>query len=102
MTSRGKRKPRYGFDEIVMPRRLPRTGTRRQADNAPVRRQTDAPQTATPSNSSRSLTHRPQHPFPNEIGERRYAHIDAGAVEHGEIGVAVLHADDRSRIAAGG
>src|SRR5215831_1747012 len=34
MTSRGKRKPRYGFDEIVMPRRLPRTGTRRQADNA--------------------------------------------------------------------
>src|SRR6516162_3553922 len=25
MTSRGKRKPRYGFDEIVMPRRLPRT-----------------------------------------------------------------------------
>ena len=37
MTSRGKRKPRYGFDEIVMPRRLPRTGTRRQADNAPLR-----------------------------------------------------------------
>src|SRR6516165_10279814 len=35
MTSRGKRKPRYGFDEIVMPRRLPRTVTRRQADNAP-------------------------------------------------------------------
>src|SRR5215510_6255405 len=34
MTSRGKRKPRYGFDEIVMPRRLPRIGTRRQADNA--------------------------------------------------------------------
>src|SRR5215468_10331292 len=34
MTSRGKRKPRYGFGEIVMPRRLPRTGTRRQADNA--------------------------------------------------------------------
>ena len=31
---RGKRKPRYGFDEIVMPRRLPRTGTRCQADNA--------------------------------------------------------------------
>ena len=25
---------RYGFNEIVMPRRLPRTGTRRQADNA--------------------------------------------------------------------
>src|SRR6516165_911191 len=37
MTSRGKRKPRYGFDEIVMPRRLPRTGTRRQADNAYTR-----------------------------------------------------------------
>src|SRR5215471_12276705 len=37
MTSRGKRKPRYGFDEIVMPRRLPRTGTRRQADNASFR-----------------------------------------------------------------
>src|SRR5215471_8099333 len=37
MTSRGKRKPRYGFDDIVMPRRLPRTGTRRQADNAPAR-----------------------------------------------------------------
>src|SRR5215469_11763030 len=34
MTSRGKRKPRYGFDEIVMPRRLPRSGTRCQADNA--------------------------------------------------------------------
>ena len=34
MTSRGKRKPRYGFDDIVMPRRLPRTVTRRQADNA--------------------------------------------------------------------
>ena len=34
MTSRGKRKPRYGLDEIVMPRRLPQSGTRRQADNA--------------------------------------------------------------------
>src|SRR5262249_46468747 len=34
MTSRGKRKPRYGFDGIVMPLRLPRTGACRQADNA--------------------------------------------------------------------
>src|SRR5262249_49702840 len=40
MTSRGKRKPRYGFDEIVMPRRLPWTGTRRQADNADQRAKT--------------------------------------------------------------
>src|SRR5262249_38972582 len=38
MPSRGKRKPRYGLNEIVMPRRLPRTGTRRQADNAPQSR----------------------------------------------------------------
>src|SRR5947207_942767 len=34
MTSGGKRKPRYGFGDIGMPRRLPRSGSRRQPDNA--------------------------------------------------------------------
>src|SRR5215469_2783945 len=56
MTSRGKRKPRYGFDEIVMPRRLPRTGTRRQADNALL--------------MAARGTHRPQPTVPREL---RYA-----------------------------
>src|SRR6266481_3764600 len=34
MTSGGKRKPRYGFEDIVMPRRLPRPGRSCQPDIA--------------------------------------------------------------------
>src|SRR5262252_1238389 len=34
MTSGGKRKPRYGFGDVVMLRRLPRSRRSRQPDNA--------------------------------------------------------------------
>jgi hypothetical protein len=34
MTAGGKRKPRYGFGEILMPCRLPRSSGSRQADDA--------------------------------------------------------------------
>ena len=36
MTSGGQGKPRYGFEDIVMPRRLPRPGSRCQPDIAMV------------------------------------------------------------------
>src|SRR5215469_6656034 len=63
MTSRGKRKPRYGFDDIVMPQRLPRTGTRRQADNALLMaaRGTQRPQPTVP----RELRYARSYPKPD-------------------------------------